>query len=236
MSIRIDKYVEECLHITRKEAKEQIKKKCIRVNGNVINDYGLHVDDSDTVEYKGQKLLYKPFRYYVLNKPAGILTATEDKNHKTVLDILPSNLRKGIFPVGRLDKDTEGLLLLTNDGELAHRILSPGKHVPKTYNCILESTVSTDDINILENGLDIGEKKLTLPAKAELIAPKQVYLTITEGKFHQVKRMFERLGNKVLYLERISFGPLSLDRIDLSRGEYRELSEEEIKIITETAF
>lgn len=236
MSIRIDKYVEECIHITRKEAKEQIKKKCIRVNGNVINDYGLHVDDSDTVEYKGQKLLYKPFRYYVLNKPAGILTATEDKTCETVLDILPSNLRKGISPVGRLDKDTEGLLLLTNDGELAHRLLSPGKHVPKTYNCILQHTVSADDIKILEKGIDIGEKNLTLPAKAEIIKPNQVYLTITEGKFHQVKRMFESLGNKVIYLERTSFGPLSLSKMNLSRGEYRELSEEEIEIIKKAAF
>lgn len=235
MSIRIDKYVEECLHLTRKEAKELLKKKLVSVNGNIITDCGFHVNENDNIQYKGQQLSFKKYRYYVLNKPAGLLSATEDKNAKTVLEILPDNLRKNVFPVGRLDKDTEGLLLLTNDGELSHKLLSPHKHVVKTYNCILEKPIMPGDIEKLEKGIDIGEKNNTLPAKAKIISENQVHLSITEGKFHQVKRMFETLGNKVIYLERISFGPLSLDDLGISRGEYRELSDDELNSVLLTA-
>lgn len=228
MTMRIDKFIEDTLLITRKEAKSLIKNGTVSVNDEKVKDCGFHVNENDIVIYQNQKLIYTKYRYYVLNKPAGYITATEDRNCATVLDILRTNLRKDISPVGRLDKDTEGLLLLTNDGNLAHELLSPRKHVCKTYNCILRDNVNDGTLRRLEAGVDIGEERDTLPAKAVLINDKQVHLTITEGKYHQVKRMFEAVGNEVTYLERISFGPLNLSDMKLERGSYRELTAEEI--------
>lgn len=231
--MRIDKYLEDSLLISKKEAKTLIKSGHVYINGSVIKDCGFHVEEKSEVVLNGEEISYKHFRYYVMNKPQGIITATSDTSQKTVLDILKPELRKGISPIGRLDKDTEGLLLLTNDGELNHKLLSPRKHVEKTYNCLLAKDINENDIVALENGIDIGEKELTLPAKVSVITPKQVYLTITEGRYHQVKRMFQSLGNKVTYLERISFGPLKLDDLNLQRGCYRELSDNELKTLTD---
>ena len=180
--------------------------------------------------------------YLMLHKPAGVVSATEDEREKTVLDLVREQSaeaadvvsetgyflgKREVFPVGRLDKDTEGLLLITNDGELGHRLLSPRHHIPKTYFVRIEHGLLADEIARLEEGLDIGEKNLTLPAKIEVIDECSVYITITEGKFHQIKRMFEAVDNKVLYLKRVSMGELKLD-VDLALGQYRRLTEEEI--------
>lgn len=158
------------------------------------------------------------------------MTATEDQLHKTVMDYLTDTVRSDLFPVGRLDIDTEGLLLITNDGALAHDLLSPAKHVEKTYYAVIDGVVTEKDVNSFENGVDIGEEKLTKPGKLRILKSEpesEIELTITEGRFHQVKRMFEAVGKKVLYLKRISMGPLQLTN-DLKPGEYRPLTEEEI--------
>ena len=185
--------------------------------------------------FKGQKIIYAEFEYYMLNKPAGVVSATEDKNDKTVIDLVPKPHAKDIFPVGRLDKDTEGLLIITNDGETAHRLLSPKKHVDKTYFVRTSGgEIGTEEVEKLENGVDIGEEKLTLPAEIEMLKNGEIsesLLTIREGKFHQVKRMFKAVGREVIYLKRISMGNIKLDE-SLEKGECRKLSEDEIKIIT----
>ena len=165
----------------------------------------------------------------MLHKPQGVVTATQDNHDKTVMDLLDSSIRrKNLFPVGRLDKDTEGLLLITNDGDLAHMLLSPKRHVDKTYLVHLEKSIDDDVLQKLENGVDIGEEKLTLPAKAEKISDKSIYLTIHEGKFHQVKRMLKAVDNEVVYLKRVTFGSLKLDE-SLETGAYRALTEEETR-------
>ena len=163
----------------------------------------------------------------MLNKPAGVVSATTDNHDKTVLDLLKDAPGKDLFPVGRLDKDTEGLLLITNDGVLSHNLLSPKKHVDKTYLVKTAETVTLDMIHALEQGVDIGEEKITLPAKVKLLEEKEIELTIMEGKFHQVKRMLKAVGNEVVYLKRLSMGSLILDEA-LKLGEYRILTEKEV--------
>ena len=173
-----------------------------------------------------------PIQYFLLNKPAGCVTATKDNLSDTVMSFLPDNAREDLFPVGRLDKDTEGLLLITNDGQLAHELLSPKKHVDKTYFAVIGGKVKEEHIQQFQEGLDIGDDTLTMPAKLKIIksdAVSEIELTIHEGRFHQVKRMFEAVGTKVTYLKRISMGPLSLGT--LQPGEVRRLTEEEIEIL-----
>ena len=184
----------------------------------------------------GQMVSYANYEYYMLNKPQGVVSATEDKREKTVLDLILSKKRKDLFPVGRLDKDTEGLLLITNDGELAHQLLSPKKHVDKTYVTRLLKSLLLEDAKKLEIGVDIGEQELTLPAKVNLLNAEgtEVQITIQEGKFHQVKRMFQAVGNQVVFLKRISMGSLMLDK-ELRPGEYRLLTQEEIMRLKEHA-
>ena len=169
----------------------------------------------------------------MLNKPEGVVSATNDNTAPTVLDLLPAQDKKDLFPVGRLDKDTTGLLLLTNDGALAHDLLSPKKHVDKTYLVQPDHPLSEEDIHRLEAGLDIGDDKPTAPAKAKITPDGDLLLTIHEGRFHQVKRMLQAVGNQVCTLERVSFGPLSLDP-SLPRGAHRALTEEEIRALTNT--
>ena len=211
--------------------KDYLKKGLVTVNGQVIKaaDYKV-AEHTDNITFGGKELSFKPFHYYMLNKPSGVVSATEDNTAETVLELLPPTLRKGIFPVGRLDKDTEGLLLLTDDGGLSHALLSPKKHVDKTYLVDLEAPLSPTDILALEEGVDIGEKKKTLPAMVEPLSDKQILLTIREGKFHQVKRMLHAVGNGVRSLKRISFGGISLDN-QLASGAYRELTPEEIQLL-----
>lgn len=227
MSKRLDKYLCDKNIGTRSQVKSLIQKGQVTVNDEVIKKPETKIADTDKVCFQGVLLSNEEFVYYMLHKPAGIITATEDKWQGTVLDYFKEEPCKNLYPVGRLDKDTEGLLLITNDGELGHRLLSPRHHIPKTYFVRIEHGLLADEIARLEEGLDIGEKNLTLPAKIEVIDECSVYITITEGKFHQIKRMFEAVDNKVLYLKRVSMGELKLD-VDLALGQYRRLIEEEI--------
>lgn len=234
--MRLDKFLSECGICSRSESKIFIKKGMITVNGKKAAKGEEKIDpDNDEIMFKGQKIIYAEFEYYMLNKPAGVVSATEDKNDKTVIDLVPKPHAKDIFPVGRLDKDTEGLLIITNDGETAHRLLSPKKHVDKTYFVRTSGgEIGTEEVEKLENGVDIGEEKLTLPAEIEIIKNGEIsesLLTIREGKFHQVKRMFKAVGREVIYLKRISMGKLKLDE-SLEKGGCRRLTEDEINMIT----
>ena len=235
--IRLDKFLADMGLGTRSEVKKEIHKGQVRVNGipEKSPEYKLDIQ-KDLVEINGRQISYAQHEYYMLNKPAGVVSATEDKRDTTVLDLIQEKQRKDLFPVGRLDKDTEGLLLITNDGSLAHQLLSPKKHVKKTYFVRIEKPVSPEDVKMLEDGLDIGEEKKTLPAEISHLSPGKtsLCLTIKEGKFHQIKRMFQAVDNKVLYLKRLSMGSLMLDE-NLAPGEYRPLTEEEIERLKEHA-
>ncbi|MEE0398713.1 MAG: 16S rRNA pseudouridine(516) synthase [Lachnospiraceae bacterium] len=226
--MRLDKFLCDTAGLTRTEAKNAVKKGQIAVNGQVQKAADFKVKETtDTVTFQGKPLSYAAFHYYMLHKPAGVITATEDKKESTVMDILREEKVKNLFPVGRLDKDTEGLLLVTDDGELAHNLLSPKKHVDKEYLVKVRDSISEEDCRKLSEGVDIGDEKPTAPAKVERVAEKEILLTIREGRFHQVKRMLQAVGNEVLYLKRLSMGRLRLPE-DLEKGAYRPLSEEEI--------
>ena len=227
---RLDKFLCDKKMGTRSQVKVLIQKGLVTVNNEVVKKADCKVADTDVVCCQGVLLSSEEFGYFMLNKPAGVISATEDATQQTVLDFFKEEPYKNLYPVGRLDKDTEGLLLITNDGPLGHELLSPKKHVPKTYFAKLEHGLSSEDIDALEKGVDIGEKNLTLPAKLEVVDQEAVYITITEGKFHQVKRMFEAVSNKVLYLKRISMGGLQLDE-SLKPGDYRPLTEEELELL-----
>ncbi len=234
-NMRLDKFLSECGVCSRSESKIFIKKGLVSINGKKAAKGEEKIDpDNDEIMFKGQKITYSKFEYYMLNKPAGVVSATEDKNDKTVIDLVPKPHAKDIFPVGRLDKDTEGLLIITNDGETAHRLLSPKKHIDKTY--FVRTTggeIGEKEAEALKNGVDIGEEKLTLPAEVEILKNGEIsesLLTIREGKFHQVKRMFKAVGREVIYLKRISMGNIKLDE-RLEKGECRKLTEEEINMI-----
>lgn len=237
--MRLDKFLANSGIGTRKEVKELLKKRLIKVNDEIVKDGKIHVDENeDTVKYKDEIISYKKFVYIMLNKPNGVISATEDKVHKTVIDLLGDEYRTfEIFPVGRLDIDTEGLLLLTNDGVLSHNLLSPNKHVDKKYYVELEKLLTKMDIDKLEKGVELKDFT-TKDAKVEIIENGEesdkirVYITISEGKFHQVKRMFKAVGNEVKYLKRVKMGTLSLDE-NLKLGEYRELTEDELTKLKE---
>ncbi len=225
--MRIDKFVADAAMLTRSEARKAIKAGLVKNGDSVIKDIAFHVEENADITLNGEKIFYRKFVYIMLNKPAGYVSATEDKKQNTVLNLLdPSYARYKLFPAGRLDIDTEGFLLLTNDGDLAHNLLSPNKKVGKTYFVRLEKEISESDIAKLENGVDIGEC-VTKPATVERICDNEINLTITEGKFHQIKRMAHAVGNSVIYLKRLSYGKLFLDK-SLSTGEYRHLTEEEV--------
>ena len=216
---------------TRSEVKKAISKGLVRVNNVIVKKPETKLDtDSDHVLFDGVLVGYAQHEYYMLNKPAGVISATEDKREKTVIDLIIERKRKDLFPVGRLDRDTEGLLLISNDGELAHRLLSPSKHVDKVYYAQIDGEVTNEDVEAFQQGVDIGEEKLTRPAKLRVLksgTQSEIELTICEGKFHQVKRMFQAVGKEVVYLKRLQMGTLILDE-SLKPGEYRELTEQEI--------
>ena len=227
--MRLDKYLTNRGIGSRSQVKALIKSKKVFVNNVLENKPERHIDENnDIVSLDGVNLEYNKFYYYMLNKPPGVLTAVKDNNYKTVMDIMDVTPKEGLFPVGRLDKDTEGLLLITNDGELSHNLLSPKKHVNKTYYVELNGELIDSDIDLFAKGLDIGEKNITKPAKLEILSGRnRAYITITEGKYHQVKRMFQAIGLTVTFLKRISMGSLILDK-NLKSGGYRKLTEEEI--------
>lgn len=236
--MRLDKYLGNSGVGTRKEIKEFLKKRKIKVNDKIVIDGSIKIKEyEDVIKFEDNIVEYKPFVYIMLNKPSGVISATEDKRHKTVIDILENNYKTyNIFPIGRLDIDTEGLLLLTNDGQLSHNLLSPNKHVDKKYYVELKTEITAEIIEKLENGIKLEENFITKNAKIEVMKDekniekdlKKVFITITEGKFHQVKRMFKAVNNEVLYLKRVQMGNLKLDK-KLSLGEYRELTENELR-------
>ena len=229
--MRLDKFLCEMGVGTRSEVKAYLKKGQVTLNGEITKKPEVKIDENkDEICFLGQKLTYEAVQYFLLNKPAGCVTATRDNLSETVMSFLPENRRDDLFPVGRLDKDTEGLLLITNDGQLAHELLSPKKHVDKTYFAVIDGEVKEEHKQLFLEGLDIGDEVLTLPAQLKILKTgeiSEIELTIQEGRFHQVKRMFEAVGTKVTYLKRISMGPLVLG--NLQPGEVRVLTEAEIE-------
>lgn len=220
---------------SRSEVKAYIRKGRVKVNNIVVSDPNLKVKEGDSIFFDDNIVTYEKHSYYMLNKPAGVVSATRDNLSETVLDCIKDKKHKDLFPVGRLDKDTEGLLLITNDGELAHRLLSPKRHVDKVYYATVKGVVNDDDKEAFAKGVIIGDNYRTLPASLQIIASaeiSEIKLTIHEGKFHQVKQMFEAVGKEVIYLKRLSMGSLILDP-KLKTGEYRFLTEEEIATLKE---
>ena len=230
--IRLDKYLADMGIGTRTEVKKLIRQGKVKIDDTIVKSPEQKIDTgTQKVFCEGQEVGYKKYEYYMLNKPAGYVSATTDAKDKTVLELITAKKRKDLFPVGRLDKDTEGLLLITNDGDLAHRLLAPKKHVDKLYYAKVDGVVTEEDRQAFAEGVNIGEDEMTRPAVLEILKSDEVseiHLTVQEGKFHQVKRMFEAVGKKVIYLKRISMGTLQLDE-NLKLGEYRPLTEEELE-------
>ena len=221
---------------SRKEVKQLLKEKAVTVDGVVAKDAAMKVDpDAQDVSVYGERVVYTEFIYLMMNKPPGVVSATEDRYDETVIALLdPLAQHFKPFPVGRLDKDTEGLLLITNDGSLSHNLLSPKKHVPKTYYATIDGVVTESDIEAFRQGVELDDGYVTKPGELVILKSddvSEIELTIQEGKFHQVKRMFEAVGKKVTYLKRLSMGPLVLDEA-LELGDYRELTEEELATLT----
>lgn len=233
--IRLDKYLADMGIGSRTDVKKYIRQGRIKVQEKTVKKPEFKVNlETDEVCFDETCISYKKYEYYMLNKPAGVISATHDEKDRTVLDLITGKTRKDLFPVGRLDKDTEGLLLITNDGELSHKLLSPKHHVDKCYYAKIKGVVTQEDVLLFQRGLNIGTKEhpeFTLPGKLEIIKSdleSEIRLTIQEGKFHQVKRMFQAVGKEVVYLKRLSMGTLRLDE-NLKKGEYRPLTKEELE-------
>lgn len=244
--MRLDKYLTEMGLGSRSEVKQGIRKGAAQVNGETVVRPEYKVSGEDKVFWKGTPVDFVEYEYIMLNKPAGVISATEDAREKTVVDLIQDSRRKDLFPVGRLDRDTEGLLLLTNDGKLAHRLLSPRHHVAKVYYAVVSGIMTEADVKSFAEGLYVDEELTALPAELEILAvhPKagepgcrdgmgpeetsEIRLKIFEGKFHQVKRMVHAVGKEVIYLKRLSMGSLRLDET-LRPGEYRQLSTSELE-------
>ena len=235
--MRIDKFLSNMGIASRSESSRAARQGQILVNGVAVKKADTHIDpDADEIVFCGRVITYRKYTYILMNKPDGVVSATEDGRDKTVIDLLPEELRKlNLFPCGRLDKHTLGLVMLTDNGELAHRLLSPKHHVKKRYRFESKFEMSDADREYLERGATLEDGYVTKPSEIELFEDrKSGIITLTEGKYHQIKRMLESVENKITYLERISFGPLSLDD-SLSRGEWRYLTEEEIKKLEENS-
>ena len=231
--MRIDKFLSVTKVASRSEASKAAKQGRITVNGVPVRDCSAHINEStDTVCFDGQAIVYKQFIYIMMNKPSGILSASTDRKAKTVVDLLPYPYNSmGLFPCGRLDKDTVGLIILTNDGELSHKLLSPKKHAEKLYS--FELARPYDKSKNIENGI-MMDGKLTKPAIIETESETKGKIILTEGKYHQIKRMFEYAGSEVIFLERLSFGGVPLDP-SLERGQWRMLTDAEEKILKSNA-
>ena len=233
---RLDKVLSNLGYGSRKEIKQAIKKGLIEVNGELVKDNGMQIDpETDKIVVNGEEIFYRKYIYLMMNKPDGVVSATVDNRDETVIDLLEVEHQVfNPFPVGRLDKDTVGLLLLTNDGELNHRLISPKWKVDKVYYAKIDKKVTEDDVKKFKNGITLDDGYVCKEAKLEILEAteegSEVMITIQEGKYHQVKRMFEAVGKNVVYLQRVEFGTLKLDE-DLEEGEYRELTEEEINIL-----
>ena len=233
--MRLDKLLSNMGYGSRKDIKIGIKRCQVTVNGSCAKSASLHVDpEKDVVLVNGERVMYKPVVYLMMNKPAGVISATEDKKDETVVDLVDEEFTYyGLHPVGRLDKDTVGLLILTNDGRLSHELLSPKKHIPKTYYAKIDGEVTNADIEAFEEGINVNDEYMTLPAQLKVLksgAISEIEVTIYEGKYHQVKRMFIARGKEVIYLKRLSMGRLQLDET-LEEGMSRELTEEELTLL-----
>ena len=232
--MRLDKCLADCGLGTRSEVKSLLKAKRITVNGKVATNGKVQVNpETDEILFDGEAIQYEEFVYIMMNKPKGVVSATEDNLNKTVLDLIdPLYFKKGVFPVGRLDIDTHGLLLLTNDGELAHRLLSPKKHVTKIYQARVVGVMTAEDVTAFENGIVLSDGTECMPARLDILSTTQdesvVQIHLKEGKFHQVKRMVKSCGKIVVDLQRLTMGPLKLDE-SLALGESRPLIEEELE-------
>lgn len=233
---RLDKVLSNLGYGTRKEIKQIVKKGSVEVNGVVVKDNGLQINpENDKIFINGEEVLYREFIYLMMNKPAGVISATFDNKDQTVIDLLYYDHQVfEPFPVGRLDKDTVGLLLLTNDGELNHKLISPKWHVDKVYYAEINKPVDENDVKAFEDGVVLDDGYKCMSAKLEIIENlsdgAKVRVTVQEGKYHQVKRMFESRGKMVVYLKRTNFGNLPLDE-SLEEGEYRELTQEELDVL-----
>ena len=228
--MRIDKFFSELKICSRKECGEKLKRGLITVNGEIVKKGEIKIDpETDVVCLNGERVFYKKYAYILINKPSGVVSATEDGRDKTVIDLLPENLQKlNLFPCGRLDKDTVGLVILTNDGISAHNALSPKKHVAKKYYFEVADAYTDEDINAIENGITLRDGYTTKPCIIERNSENSGFITLTEGKYHEIKRLFGARGNKITFLERISFSKISLG--NLKRGDWRYMTEEEEKI------
>lgn len=230
--MRLDKYLTEMGIGSRSEVKQGIKKGFAKVNDVTATRPETKVTENDKVTWKGTPIVFMEYEYIMLNKPAGVVSATEDSRDRTVLDIVKDCVRKDLFPVGRLDKDTEGLLLLTNDGDLAHRLLSPKHHVAKIYYAKVDGVMTEEDVQVFKEGLHVDDSLTALPANLKILKTDEtssdIQLEIYEGKFHQVKRMVHAVGKEVVYLKRLSMGSLCLDE-RLRPGDYRPLTASEVE-------
>ena len=227
---RLDKVISHMSGASRREVKEMVRQGRVTVGGATVTNAETKVDTAAEICLDGKVLGVEEKTYLMLHKPSGILTATEDKRQKTVLDLLaPEYRNRGLSPVGRLDIDTEGLLLLTNDGEMNHRLTSPKYHVDKVYEAVVEGTLTAEDAEAFAAGIPLKDFTC-LPAKLEILAPDRCLVTVQEGKFHQVKRMLGSLGKSVIYLKRLSVGPISLP-VDLTKGNYRPLTKKEVETL-----
>lgn len=231
MIVRIDKILSELGFGSRQEIKKYVKAGKIRINDNIVKKPEEKLNSEvDKLFFEGKEVEVEEFETFILYKPAGYVCATKDNVHRTVMELIDSK-RKNIVPVGRLDLDTEGILILTNDGDLNHRLVSPSSHVDKTYYAIFEGELNENAVEMTKNGLDIGEGEVSKPAKLEIISSNEIMLTIHEGKFHQVKRMVKALGGEVTYLKRVAFGGLRLDDLKLKKGESRKITEIEMEML-----
>lgn len=255
MLIRLDKFLADTGYGTRSTVKQLLKKFAVMVDGVQVKKADIKIDtEKNVISINGKTVQYEEYEYYMMNKPAGVISAATDEREKTVVDLISDKKRRDLFPVGRLDRDTVGLLLLTNDGNLARRLLAPGKHVDKVYRVKVTGRLDEEDVKAFREGIDIGDEKLTMPADLRIISVNECPLisadnseadngwiktyntdaevTLREGRFHQVKRMFSERGHMVVYLKRLSMGKLKLDE-GLEEGQYRRLTEEELKSLTE---
>lgn len=233
--MRLDKYLADCELGTRAEVKKIIQKARVQINDTIVTNPAMQVKESDIVLVDQQEINYQQYIYYLFHKPMQCVCAAKDNLHQTVFDYVPMNQKKDLFTVGRLDVDTEGLVLITNDGELSHRLLSPKRHVDKKYYAKVDGRLTEEDVEAFAKGIDIHEKNLTKPGTLEIISAdvvSEAYVTICEGKFHQVKRMFLACGKEVTYLKRITMGVFTLDD-NLAPGEYRTLNEREMEYVRE---
>lgn len=231
---RLDKILSSYFSLSRADTKKMMKKQCVKVNGEAVKAPDIKVDpEKDKITVDGKEIVFKKHIYIMMNKPKGVISASDDKRTETVVDLVPKELyRDGLFPAGRLDKDTTGFVLLTDDGDFAHRILSPKNHVEKTYLALLEKPLTQSDIEHFLSGVELKDGTLCLEAKVRMKEGNTAEVIIHEGKYHQVKRMFAALGNRVLELRRVRIGNLPLDET-LGEGECREITDEELLLITQ---